>query len=68
MSNIQGFYVIRLFVVVLLFLMIPDNAFLLFRTIALKVGEGNVAIQAAPIPFLCTLYPNKMCLTKSKRK
>ena len=30
--------------------------------------EGNVALKAAPNPFLCTLYANKICLNQSRRK
>ena len=29
-----------------------------------RSGEGNVALHAAPNPFLCTLYLNKICLNQ----
>ena len=30
----------------------------------ITIGEGNVALYAAPNPFLCTLYLNKICLNQ----
>ena len=33
-------------------------------TVRLGFGEGNVAPKAAPNPFRCTLYPNKIRLNQ----
>ena len=30
--------------------------------------EANVALKAAPNPFLCTLYLNKICLNQREEK
>ena len=30
-----------------------------------NLGEGNVALKAAPNPFLCTFNLNKICLNQS---